>query len=273
VSHPTADRDDVAGFPTLLRYVLYKRLLLLIRYPMNTLAQLLSVYLFFAAIFFGGQVAAESIGTGAGALGETFDGLIVGWFLWTMALAAYFGLAMSITREAQWGTLEQLYMSAYGFGSVMVAKVVALLLESALWGLVMLPLMLVTTGRTLAVDALTVVPVVLFALLSVVGIGFVFGGLALVYKRIENVSQLMQFAIMGLIAAPIAGYPPLRYLPLVQGSAMLQRAMQDGVRLWEFPTADVAVLVATGVVYSLAGFYAFTRASTYARKKGVMGHY
>ena len=273
MSHPSADRNEVAGFPTLLRYVLYKRFLLLVRYPANTLAQLVSVYLFFAVIFFGGRVAAESVGAGAGALAATFDGLIVGWFLWTMSLTAYFSLAMNITRESQWGTLEQLYMSAYGFGAVMVANVVALLVESALWGAVILPLMLVTTGRPLTVDLLTVGPVAFFALLSVVGIGFVFGGLALVYKRIENVSQLMQFALIGLIAAPIADVPALRYLPLVQGSAMLQRAMQGGVRLWEFPAADLAILAGTGVVYGLAGFYVFSRASDYARKKGVMGHY
>lgn len=273
MSYSTADRDEAAGFPTLLWYVLDKRLLLLLRYPMNTLAQLASVYLFFAAIFFGGRVAARSIGAGAGALATTFDGIIVGWFLWTMSLTAYFSLAQSITREAQWGTLEQLYMSAYGFGAVMASKVVALLLVSALWGAIILPLMLVTTGRTLAIDLLTVIPVVFFTLLSVVGIGFVFGGLALVYKRIENVSQLMQFAFLGLIAAPVADSALLRYLPLVQGSAMLQQAMRDGVRLWQFTAADLAILIGTGVVYCLAGYYVFTRASDYARRKGVMGHY
>lgn len=267
-----APDDAVAGLPTLLGAVVYKRALILVRYPMNTFAQLVSVYLFFAVIFFGGRAAANSVG-GASAFGETLDGLIVGWFLWTMALTAYFSLAMNVTNESQWGTLEQLYMSSYGFGSVMAASVVAFLLESLLWGAIILPLMLLTTGRHLAVDLLTVAPVSVFALLSVVGIGFVFAGLALLYKRIENVTQLMQFVILGLVAAPIADFPPLRYLPLVQGSAMLQGAMQNGTRLWEFPTTDVLVLLATGVGYCLVGFAAFNLAAQRARRKGVMGHY
>ncbi|MCO8246146.1 ABC transporter permease [Haladaptatus sp. AB643] len=267
-----ASDSDVAGVLTLFAAVLRKRVLLLVRYPMNTLAQIVTVYLFFAVIFFGGKAAAGSIGA-ASALSGTFGGLIVGWFLWTMALAAYFSLATSITREAQWGTLEQLYMSPYGFGAVMVSSVVAYLLESMLWGAIILPLMLVTTGQHLAVDLLTVVPIVVLTLLPVVGIGFVFAGLALLYKRIENVSQLMQFVLIGLIAAPVADFEPLRYLPLVQGSAMLQRAMQNGVRLWQFPATDLAILVAAAVGYCLFGFYVFTLAARRARRQGVLGHY
>lgn len=263
---------DVAGLPTLLWAVLYKRALLLVRYPANTLAQLASVYLFFAVIFFGGQAAAASVG-GAGALAETFDGLVVGWFLWTMSIAAYFSLSMSVTHEAQWGTLEQLYMSPYGFGTVMAANVVALLLESLLWGAIILPSMLLTVRRDLVVDFATVGPLSVLALLSVVGLGFVFAGAALLYKRIENVSQIIQFVLIGLIAAPVAEFAPLRFLPLVQGSAMLQAAMQDGTRLWQFPVIDLAILVATAVGYCLAGYYVFTLAARRARRQGVLGHY
>ncbi len=244
------------------------------RYPINTLAQFVSVYLFFAVVFFGGQTAVSGMQSGgAAALGSTFDGLIVGWFLWTMSLTAYFSLVQTATTEAQWGTLEQLYMSPYGFGTVMVSQVVAFVIESLLWGAGILALMLVTTGRTLSVDLLTVVPISLFALMSVVGISFVFGGLAILYKRIDNVSQLVQFVLIGLIAAPVASFDPLQYLPVVKGSAMLQRAMQDGVGLGQFATTDLAVLVGTGVGYFLLGYLVFTYAGRLARARGVLGHY
>lgn len=273
MSNAATTDDERAGLGTLLVAVLTKRALLLVRYPMNTLAQFVAVCLFFAVIFFGGQAVATNVGEGAGAFGETFDGLIVGWFLWTMSLTAYFSLAQTVTQESQWGTLEQLYMSPFGFGTVMGASVVGLLLESLLWGGGILAVMLATTGRALAVDVVTVVPVSLFALLSVVGIGFVFAGGALVYKRIENVSQLMQFVLIGLIAAPVADLAPLRYLPLVQGSAMLQRAMGDGTRLWQFPPVDLLVLVGTGVVYCLLGYGVFRVAARRARREGLMGQY
>lgn len=197
----------------------------------------------------------------------------MGWFLWTMSLIADFSLSQNITEEAQWGTLEQLYMSPFGFGAVMAAMVAANLLESPLWGGTILALMLLTTGQDLAVDLLTVVPVSVLSLMSVVGIGFVFAGLALLYKRIGNVQQLMQFVLIGLIAAPVAGLSPLRFLPLVQGSAMLQEAMRHGTVLLAFPTADLVILAGTAVGYSLAGYGFFVLAANRARKKGVMGHY
>ncbi|MEF8831100.1 MAG: ABC transporter permease [Halobacteriales archaeon] len=252
--------------------VLYKKALLLVRYPVNTGARILSVYMFFAIVFFGGKAAAGQMGGGV-SLTSTLEGLIVGWFLWTMSIIAYFSLSGNVTREAQWGTLEQLYMSPYGFGSVMASMVVANLLESMVWGGVILALMLATTSQTLSVHLPTVVPISVLALLSVVGIGFVFAGLALVYKRIENVSQIMQFAIVGLIAAPAAGISPLRFLPLVQGSDMLQVAMREGVRLWEFSAADLTVLAGTAVAYSLAGYAVFRYFAQLARRRGVMGHY
>jgi ABC-2 type transport system permease protein len=265
--------ESLASRLVLVRAILYKRLLLRLRYPLNTAAQFVTVYMFFAIIFFGGQAAADSVGGGASAMGETFDGLIVGWFLWTMSITAYFSLATNVTNESQWGTLEQLYMSPYGFGVVVAGKVIANLLESLAWGAGILALMLATTGRALAVDLLTVGTVSVLALLSVVGIGFVFAGLALLYKRIENVTQLMQFVLIGLIAAPAAGLGPLRFLPLAQGSAMLQRAMQDGVHLLAFSGAELAILTGTGVGYCLAGYAVFKLCTDRARRKGVMGHY
>ena len=264
--------DGLAGRHVMLAAVLYKKALLLVRYPVNTGAQVFSIYMFFAVIFFGGKAAAESMGGGM-ALTPTLEGLIVGWFLWTMSIIAYFSLSTNVTQEAQWGTLEQLYMSPYGFGSVVAAMVVANLLESLVWGGTILALMLLTTSQTLAVDLLTIVPISVLALMSVVGIGFVFGGLALLYKRIENVSQLMQFVLIGLIAAPVAGVSPLRFLPLVQGSAMLQAAMRQGTHLWQFPTVDLVILVGTALLYSLAGYGVFLLLGRRARRKGVMGHY
>lgn len=265
--------NDPVGVTTLLRQLIVQKFLLMIRYRVDFFGGIIGSYVFFAILFFGGQAAMSSVGSGAAALGSTLDGFIVGWFLYTMSQAAYFSLASGVTQESEWGTFEQLYMSPYGFGTVMASKVLVNLVESVLFGGIMLVLMLLTTRRTLSVDLVTIVPVTVLALLSVVGLGFVFAGLALVYKRIDSFSQLMQFVIVGLIAAPVAGFSPLRFLPLVQGSSMLQDAMRQGTRLWEFSALDVGLLVGTAVVYSLVGYAVFRFCSHVARKRGVMGHY
>jgi ABC-2 type transport system permease protein len=130
----------------LFRAVLKKRFILLVRYPVNTLSQLVTIYLFFVVFFFGGKALAGA------SFSNTLGGIIVGFFIWTMAIVAYSGLAWNMTREAQWGTLEQLFMSPFGFGQVISITVVVNVLFSLLWGGGILALMLITTGRDLYLD-------------------------------------------------------------------------------------------------------------------------
>lgn len=252
---------------TLFRAIARKKVVLLVRYPVNTLSQFVSIYALFAVIFFGGRAVAGP------ALTDSIGGIIVGFFLFTAAIVAYSGLSWNVTREAQWGTLEQLFMSPLGFGTVVSMKVVVNVLYSIVWATFVLALMLLTTRQPLSLDVLTVGPLLVLSLASAVGVGFAFGGLALLYKRIENAFQLVQWVFIGFIGAPVGSYELLGWLPLAQGSYLLRRAMEDGVRIWEFSGAELGVLVATSVGYLLAGYLLFDRAQRRARRKGVLGHY
>jgi len=257
----------------LLWTILRMNFLLMTRYKVNFVAQIIGMYLFFAVIFFGGRAAVGNIGGGISAFGQTLDALIIGWFLWTMAQSAYSSLSAEITQESRWGTLEQLFMSPHGFGRILGVKVFVNMLLSMLMGTLMLGLMMMTTGRSLALDFVSILPIVVLTLLTVVGVGYVFAGLALVYKQISNVSQLMQFVLVGLIAAPAAKIPALTALPLVQGSKMLQRTMREGVHIWQFAPLDLGILAGTAIVYSVTGYLIFMFCLHVARDRGVMGHY
>jgi ABC-2 type transport system permease protein len=76
-----------------------------------------------------------------------------------------------------------------------------------------------------------------------------------------------------LISAPAFELGWAAFLPLAQGSSLLQRAMQDGVRLWQFPAAEVGILVFTAVLYPAIGYVIFYFAHRRARKLGVLGDY
>jgi ABC-2 type transport system permease protein len=164
-------------------------------------------------------------------------------------------------------------MSPNGFGLVMVTKMVVNVVLSFLWAFTLLLVMMLLSGKWLTVDPLTVLPLGLLTLASISGIGFLFAGLALLFKRIENVFQLVVWGFIGLIAAPAGTYPALKLLPVSHGSYLLRRAMKDGVRLWEFAPAELGLLVATSTVYFLAGYYCLSRAQLRARRKGLMGQY
>lgn len=251
----------------LARAVAYKSLVLRVRYAFNTLTNLVTIYVFFALLFFGGRAVAPQ------AITDSLTGIIVGFFLLLMATVAYSDLSWELIREAQWGTLEQLYMSPLGFRRVVFLKTAVNVLVAFVFGALLLGAMLLTTGTRLALDPLTVVPLGLLTLGPAVGVGYVLGGLALLFKRVENVFQIVQFSFVGLVAAPVDAYPLLKTLPLALGADLLRTAMGESVRLWALPTVDLALLAVKAVLYVAAGHVVFGWLARRARAGGKLGKY
>jgi len=267
---PTTVRTGGAGLResyVLARAVAYKSLVLRVRYAFNTVTNLVTIYVFFALLFFGGRAVAPQ------AITDSLTGIIVGFFLLLMATVAYSDLSWELIREAQWGTLEQLYMSPLGFRRVVFLKTAVNILVAFAFGAVLLGLMLLTTGTTLALDPLTVVPLGLLAMGPAVGVGYVLGGLALLFKRVENVFQIVQFSFVGLVAAPVDAYPLLKALPLALGADLLRTAMGEGVRLWALPADDLGLLVLKAVAYVAVGHVVFGWLARRARDGGKLGKY
>jgi len=273
---PTADgsvADDAAEEPRpatyyhLARAVLYREYLIFVRYPANAIGGIVVSLFFFAALFFGGQLLAGQ------ALTDSIEGIVVGYFLWTLSVGAYSSVSNDIGSEVQWGTLERHITTPFGFAPVALLKGVAKVVRTFLTSAVILAVMLLVTGTRLSLAPVTVVAVAGLAITSVLGLGFAAGGVTVLYKRIGNWLNLLQFGFVALISAPVFDLPWTRVLPLAHGSAMLQRAMVDGVRLWEFPLADLALLVAVAVGYLFGGYLVFHYATRRARRLGVLGDY
>ncbi|QSW99215.1 ABC transporter permease [Haloterrigena alkaliphila] len=255
------------GYVTLLRAVIYRDLLIWVRYPVNAGLRLFINLLFFGMLFYGGTLLAGQ------AIADSLEGLIVGYFLWTLSTGAYSGLVNDVRAEASWGTLERHYVTPFGFGPVVLAKAVAIVFRTFLTSAVVLAVMLLVTETRLDIHLTTVVPVATLAITSALGLGLAMGGLSVLYKRIDSVVNLLGFAFVGLISAPAFDLWWTAALPLVQGSAMLQLAMTEGVRLWEFDPVALAVLVGTALGYLGLGYLVFRFATRRARRLGVLGDY
>ncbi len=256
-------RRNARLFYTLLK----KELIITVRYPINLVSLLVTTFLFFVLLLEGGRRFG----------GPQFDGsvggLVVGYLVFTLSVSAYQSLAQSIQTEAGWGTLERLQMSPLGFGRIMLYQSFVRVLVSFLWTALIIPPVLLVSGESLRFDPLTVVPVAMLGISSIVGIGLLVGGASVLYKRVSNVFQLFQFGLIPLIAAPIGELPWLRVFPVVQSNVMLGRAMRNGVRLWEFPIEAHATLVAVAVGYLAVGYAGFMLFVRRARRLGVMGDY
>ncbi len=259
--------DRRAGYYHLARAVLRREFLLFVRYPADALGGIVISLFFFGVLFYGGRMLAGQ------ALADSIEGIIVGYFLWTLSVGAYSSISNDIGSELQWGTLERHVMTPFGFAPVALLKGAAKVVRTFLLSSVILAAMLLVTGTTLELHVVTVVVVATLSVLSVLGLGFAAGGITVLYKRIGNWLNLIQFGFVVLVSAPVLELPWLSVLPLAHGSAMLQRAMVDGVRLWQFPAADLALLVGVAVGYLAFGYAVFRAATRRARRLGVLGDY
>lgn len=267
------DHDDEREAPRpatyyhLARAVLYREYLVFVRYPANAVGGIVIALFFFGVLFYGGRLLAGQ------ALADSLEGIIVGYFLWTLSVGAYSSVSNDIGSEVQWGTLERHIMTPFGFAPVALLKGVAKVVRTFITSAIVLVVMLLLTGTTLSLDPLTVVTVAGLAITSVLGLGFAAGGITVLYKRIGNWLNLLQFGFIVLISAPVLDAPWTRFLPLAHGSALLQRAMVDGVRLWEFGAGELGLLVAVAIGYLLGGYVVFHYATRRARRLGVLGDY
>lgn len=254
----------------LLLYALVRRdLLLLKRYPLNTVGAILGLYALFLLVYLGGR---SLVGPG---FSNTLGALIVGFFLFITANASYKALAGLFATEAKWGTLERLYLSPLGFRRIAVLLSVSSLFTTFFVGFTMLALMLLTTGESIALDLLSIVPILTLTLLATMGLGLLFGGATVRYKNLSSIFGLVKFALVALVVAGPTSEDvfALKLLPLVQGSYLLQRVMNEDLRLWHFEPLELFVLLLVGVAYFASGYALFSYFTERARAAGVMGHY
>ena len=253
----------------LLKAVSKKYLVYLKRYYFNTLSGMVSVFMVFLIVFYG----AKALGAGAPQFGQTLDGVVVGFIVWAFAIFAYSELSWDLINEAQQGTLEQLYMSPLGFRSVILSQlVVAFFYQLVVLGVLLL-LMMASTGKWLHIDLLSLLPLLALSVAGVYGIGFVMGGLALVFKQVQSAFQILQFVFIVLIVAPLDKFPFVKYLPLSWGTHLIGQVMIEGRSITQIPTGDLLLLLANAAFYFLGGLLVFKLLENAARNRGLLGHY
>lgn len=249
--------------------VLKKEWIITKRYPLNFFSGVVSIYVIFLAIFMGFRY----LGRNNPNYNQSVESLIVGFFLWTYAMAAYARLSWGVTEEANTGTLEQLYMSPIGFNWISVFIVISDFIISSLMEIPILILMMLTTGRWLHIDLLTLLLLFIPTIGGVYGIGFIVGGISLVYKRIRSFFQLLQLLFIFLLMIPVDRAPLAKLLPLSLGTYMINENMTKGVSIFHMSGIDLGLLYANFLFYFLLGMWTFSKFEYYARKKGVLGHY
>ena len=254
---------------TLAITVLRRRWIELIRYPLELVGGLVILYLLFLMVFLG----ARTFGNSDVRSGETLSAVALGFVVFFLTQQSYQGIGQQLLMESTGGTLEQLALSPSGLRRVMLLDFLAQTFVNVVsLGFVIVPIML-TTGRWLYFDPVAVIPIVTTMMVGVVGLALAIGGIVIVAKRAQAPAQIVGFAFLFLVAAPVFEHPWLKLLPVAHGNALLRRVMVEGTSLTELGAVELATFGSVNAAWLVAGLVVFSRMDVLARDRALLGQY
>lgn len=240
----------------------------MLRYLPNTLSLVVTFYAIFLFMFFGIRVVGDPA-----SLETNIRFVIVSNAFWFMLILGISSMGWEITAEATRGTLEQLYMSPVGAWLILLGRMVGIVGINFLIMLAMIFFSMLTAGQWLNVAPLPLLLIALPTLVGITGLGFAAAGLAVVYKQVQALLQIMQFAFMGLAFVPLSAAPWLEYAPVVKGIDMIRGVMVDGRGLAQIAPLEWLSLLLNAAVYFGLGLLVFQLCERRAMRNGLLGQY
>ncbi len=258
--------------PLVMCNEIYRRFLIIWNYKFNLVMQLVMVALIFlgATFFLGhGQIDPHQA-----------PSMLLGYGVWCYARIILLESSYYLTIEAQSGTLEQMYMSPVNAGFLVVGRMLAMLISTTLT--LILPVgalaFFLHISMPLSWDAL---PVLLLTLTGLFGLSLILCGAVLVFKQVDNLSDLIQNMLLFLAGTlvPLSSFPNWlavisRMLPLTQGIVILRRIIFEGQSLAStWVDGSLLWLMLQSFLYLCLGWVVFKVCERVAMRQGLLGQY
>jgi ABC-2 type transport system permease protein len=235
------------------------------RYYFEFISGTIIMFGIFLALFFGlKNFAGDSLEA------TSLDSLIVGYILWGIAMQSFQSVSSMIWDESQKGTLEKLYLSHLGIEKIFLAKVFASILFTIFFNVVILFLAMLITGRWLNINYPFFIFMIIISVISLVGIGFAGGGIAIIHKKVTSIFSIFSFGIIGLMALTTYPMNVFSFLPYVPGAKTLIGSIVHGQT---YPLWWYGFIFVTSLVYLVGGLYLFKIYDRKARKMNKLGVY
>ena len=223
------------------------------------------------------------VATGGQYTAEAKLASLIGYLVWRVAAGCMAEVTASVANDAQWGTLEQVWLSGATPAAVLFARGCALVLyytlRSLIMGVIILLILRIPLTFTLP-DVLGGILLYLLTLISPFGVALILSGLHLAFKNVSAITQPLATVLLFLTGAvaPLVGLPVLyvisRFLPLSIGIDLLRDLLIDGVPFTNILTSGpfVALLINSGL-YLGAGLLTLHWSRRKALDDGSLAHY
>jgi len=237
----------------------------------------LSWFLYTFLVFIAALVILNGISGGDYGQEETLL-VLVGWLTWMVASECMSELPAVISEEAQTGTLEQVCLAPLSLASILTVRSLAYFIGVGAKGLLAVALAAIFVAPLPSGPALVLL--FLISLVGAYGLGFLFAGIALVFKRTEALVGLV-FSLMIFLTGALVGleklggvYQVLRLaLPLTWGISLMREMLTEGGNLSSLQSIELLELCLHSLLYLVTGFCLFAFGYNFARKKGTLAHY
>ncbi|MGH2544603.1 MAG: hypothetical protein ACRDIB_17560 [Ardenticatenaceae bacterium] len=204
---------------------------------------------------------------------------LVGFLTWRVADGCLLRTVNSLAEDAQWGTLEQVWMGGLSPQSILIARGAVILVAYVIRVLIIAAI-LIALLRLSPHYPLGTTLIFLLTQIGVFGAAYVVTALHLVYKSVAAITLALSTALLfvtGALAPLSEGglmYSVSRLLPLGAGISLLQKMIAGGASLAEVAAEpDFYWLLVTAVAYSLAAWMVLGWAQRVARRDGSLAHY
>lgn len=245
----------------------------LIRYRFNTISDIILLYVLFMAMFLGIRGFGIQMGASPLSMDDSLEGFIVGYFLWTIMFMAYSDIAYSVINDSGRGTLEQLNMSGISLARILTARSFSNLLINYLVSIIILFVIMASTGYWLQIKIFSILVPVLIGIFSILGIGLICGGLALIFKKVQSMLSIIQYFLIGLVAVNIHSKFVSSILPFRPAAEKVFMTVLGGCSLLDFSPLDYGIMIGNSVLYFSIGLFVFNQCVKLAKTKGLLGQY
>src|SRR5690625_4266799 len=237
-----------------------KQVIELKRYAPNMIAQFVTIYI----IQFLGSPETQWM---------TIQYTIISYIFWYLSLNIANQMGYEIYAETSRGTFEQLGMSPSGLWKILSMRLISTILLNLIAITLLLYLSMQTTGETLNIDLISVLPIFIVTCISMFGLSFMIAGLSIILKQIQAFLQIFQFVLAGLSFISTNSVLIHLFLPFVKGLDMIRAIMIGDFHITDFRLIDFIVLLGNGILYFGIGLAFYLLCERYARSKGLLGQY
>jgi ABC-2 type transport system permease protein len=231
----------------------------------------------FGAVFLGMTVW---MGDGEAARLESRASFFMAYMVWLFLLAALSTMTWGIREETVTGTLEQMAMGDYPMSVLILGRSIGRFIFTILQALFIGSIIAVILNISLDFRW-EILPVFLLTMIGIYGFSYILGGLTIVFKRVESMTNLLHNLVLfanGTFVAieHFADWVQfiVKLVPTTQGIVVLRQMMFEGMSLGDvWNDGSLVFLTVHSVVIFLLGMIFFRWCEQVAKSRGTLGQY